>query len=128
MNTSGLIVSVFSILLILNRLLKEKNSQEEASQNIDKKQNSKTKYHHVKFNYSNNKVINRSLLNYYQELLKLSNEPEINLDVIYINYINVLEETESNINIGVMPRHSVYDLISAREYMNEMVKYYGNLN
>lgn len=128
MNTSSLIVNVFSTLLILNRLLKQKNSQEEASQNIDLKQDSKTKDHHVKLNYSNNKVINRSLLNYYLELLKLSNEPEINLDVIYINYINVLEKTESNINIGVLPRHSVYDLISAREYMNEMVKYYGNLN
>jgi hypothetical protein len=82
----------------------------------------------ILYNYSNELTINASLLSYYTKMLNLNNEPEINFDVVNNHYYSIFEEIEDARDLGHRINIDFQELISAREYMCDMCRYYGNRN
>ena len=81
-----------------------------------------------KYNYINGIIIHDSLLNYYSDLLQLNDEPQINLDVIYVHFLNKTEQLENAQNLGLIQENNINELVAAREYMYDMCRYFGNRN
>lgn len=79
-------------------------------------------------NYSNEKAVAGSLKLHYEELLSLRKVPEINPDVLYDHYYEVMEELkikgEYNFEIG----SHANDVSAAKEYLHDLCRYYGNRN
>lgn len=79
-------------------------------------------------NYSNERYVNGSLRNYYQNLLDLSEAKEINPEVIYNHYYNKLNEVEESFDDKKIKDTIGLDLIAAREYIHDLCRYIGNKN
>ena len=61
-------------------------------------------------------------------MLNLNNKPEINFDVVNNHYYSIFEEIEDARDLGHRINIDFQELISAREYMCDMCRYYGNRN
>ena len=82
----------------------------------------------VLYNYSNGNTINLSLLIYYKKLLNLTDEPEINLEIVDMHYYSIFDEIEHARDLGLRTNVDFQELIAAREYMCDMCRYFGNRN
>ena len=82
----------------------------------------------ILYNYSNGNTINLSLIVYYKKLLNLIDEPEINLEIVDMHYYSIFDEIEHARDLGLRTNVDFQELISAREYMCDMCRYFGNRN
>lgn len=80
-------------------------------------------------NYSNEKAISGSLKSHYEHLLSLKNELQINPDVIYKHYYDVMVELERESEYDLqLKKTEANDVIAAKEYLHDLCRYYGNRN
>ena len=80
-------------------------------------------------NYCNEKAICGSLKSHYEHLLFLKNESQINPDVIYKHYYDVMVELERESEYDLQVKRSeANDVIAAKEYLHDLCRYYGNRN
>ena len=79
-------------------------------------------------NYTNGYLVKAPLRIYYQSLLNLNEEKEINPDVIYHHYYQLVEQSETDETLGLKTKHNIRDLFAAKEYLTDLCKYIGNRN
>jgi hypothetical protein len=80
------------------------------------------------FNYSNENIVNTSLLTYYSNMLNLNHEPEVNLEVLDNHYYRIVQQMENDRDLGLRVNIDVHELITAYAYMTDMCRYFGNRN
>ena len=80
------------------------------------------------FNYSNENIVNTSLLTYYSNMLNLNHEPEVNIEVLDNHYYRIVQQMEIDRDLGLGVNIDVHELISAHAYMTDMCRYFGNRN
>lgn len=79
-------------------------------------------------NFSNEKVIAGSLKSHYEDLLSLKRAPEINPDVLYDHYYEVMEELKIKGEYSFEIGSYANDVSAAKEYLHDLCRYYGNRN
>jgi hypothetical protein len=126
MNIFNLIIGVFVLARLIGKFLEGYGSN--ASPMPNQSNNTRRITKPILYNYSNELTINASLLSYYTKMLNLNNEPEINFDVVNNHYYSIFEEIEDARDLGHRINIDFQELISAREYMCDMCRYYGNRN
>jgi len=126
MNIFNLIIGVFVLARLIGKFLEGYGSN--ASPMSNQSNNTLRITKPILYNYSNELTINASLLSYYTKMLNLNNEPEINFDVVNNHYYSIFEEIEDARDLGHRINIDFEELISAREYMCDMCRYYGNRN
>ena len=126
MNIFNLIIGVFVLARLIGKFLEGYGSNTSPMPNQSNNTRRITKP--ILYNYSNELTINASLLSYYTKMLNLNNEPEINFDVVNNHYYSIFEEIEDARDLGHRINIDFEELISAREYMCDMCRYYGNRN
>jgi hypothetical protein len=126
MNIFNLIIGVFLLARLIGKFLEGYGSN--ASPMPNQSNNTRRITKPILYNYSNELTINASLLSYYTKMLNLNNEPEINFDVVNNHYYSIFEEIEDARDLGHRINIDFQELISAREYMCDMCRYYGNRN
>jgi hypothetical protein len=126
MNIFNLIIGVFVLARLIGKFLEGYGSNTSPMPNQSNNTRRITKP--ILYNYSNELTINASLLSYYTKMLNLNNEPEINFDVVNNHYYSIFEEIEDARDLGHRINIDFQELISAREYMCDMCRYYGNRN
>ena len=126
MNIFNLIIGVFVLARLIGKFLEGYGSN--ASPMPYQSNNIRRITKPILYNYSNELTINASLLSYYTKMLNLNNEPEINFDVVNNHYYSIFEEIEDARDLGHRINIDFQELISAREYMCDMCRYYGNRN
>ena len=126
MNIFNLIIGVFVLAKLIGKFLEGYGSNSSPMPNQSNNTRRITKP--ILYNYSNELTINASLLSYYTKMLNLNNEPEINFDVVNNHYYSIFEEIEDARDLGHRINIDFEELISAREYMCDMCRYYGNRN
>jgi len=126
MNIFNLIIGVFVLARLIGKFLEGYGSN--ASPMPTQSNNTRRITKPILYNYSNELTINASLLSYYTKMLNLNNEPEINFDVVNNHYYSIFEEIEDARDLGHRINIDFQELISAREYMCDMCRYYGNRN
>jgi hypothetical protein len=126
MNIFNLIIGVFVLAKLIGKFLEGYGSNSSPMPNQSNNTRRITKP--ILYNYSNELTINASLLSYYTKMLNLNNEPEINFDVVNNHYYSIFEEIEDARDLGHRINIDFQELISAREYMCDMCRYYGNRN
>jgi hypothetical protein len=126
MNIFNLIIGVFVLAKLIGKFLEGYGSNSSSMPNQSNNTRRITKP--ILYNYSNELTINASLLSYYTKMLNLNNEPEINFDVVNNHYYSIFEEIEDARDLGHRINIDFQELISAREYMCDMCRYYGNRN
>ena len=135
MSPFSIIFGIYGLYKLFN-IINERNNEKETPlvySEITKNQLSNIQNHSKlistpKYNYINGIIIHDSLLNYYSGLLQLNDEPQINLDVIYIHFLNKTEQLENAQNLGLIQECNINELVAAREYMYDMCRYFGNRN
>jgi hypothetical protein len=80
------------------------------------------------FNYSNENLVDASLLSYYTNMLNLSHEPEVNLEVLDNHYYRIVQQMENDRDLGLRFNNDVHELVTAYAYMTDMCRYFGNMN
>jgi hypothetical protein len=80
------------------------------------------------FNYSNENLVDASLLSYYSNMLNLNQEPEVNLEVLDNHYYRIVQQMENDRNLGLRANIDVHELVTAHAYMTDMCRYFGNRN
>ncbi len=80
------------------------------------------------FNYSNENLVDTSLLSYYSNMLNLNQEPEVNLEVLDNHYYRIVQQMENDRDLGLRVNIHLHELISAHAYMIDMCRYFGNRN
>ena len=126
MNIFNLIIGVFVLARLIGKFLEGYGSN--ASPMPNPSNNTRRITKSILYNYSNELTIHASLLSYYTKMLNLNNEPEINFDVVNNHYYSIFEEIEDARDLGHRINIDFQELISAREYMCDMCRYYGNRN
>jgi hypothetical protein len=126
MNIFNLIIGVFLLARLIGKFLEGYGSN--ASPMPNQSNNTRRITKPILYNYSNELTINASLLSYYTKMLNLNNEPEINFDLVNNHYYSIFEEIEDARDLGHRINIDFQELISAREYMCDMCRYYGNKN
>jgi len=126
MNIFNLIIGVFVLAKLIGKFLEGYGSNSSPMPNQSNNTRRITKP--ILYNYSNELTINASLVSYYTKMLNLNNEPEINFDVVNNHYYSIFEEIEDARDLGHRINIDFQELISAREYMCDMCRYYGNRN
>ena len=126
MNIFNLIIGVFVLARLIGKFLKGYGSN--ASPMPNQSNNTRRITKPILYNYSNERTIHASLLSYYTKMLNLNNEPEINFDIVNNHYYSKFEEIEDVRDLGHRINIDFQELISAREYMCDMCRYYGNRN
>ena len=126
MNIFNLILGVFLLAKLIGKFLEGYGSNSSPMPNQSNNTRRITKS--ILYNYSNELTIHASLLSYYTKMLNLNNEPEINFDVVNNHYYSIFEEIEDARDLGHRINIDFQELISAREYMCDMCRYYGNRN
>ena len=79
-------------------------------------------------NYSNEKAIAGSLKSHYEHLLSLKRESEINPDVLYDHYYEIMEELKIKGEYKFEIGSHANDVSAAKEYLHDLCRYYGNSN
>ena len=126
MNIFNLIIGVFVLAKLIGKFLEGYGSNSSPMPNQSNNTRRITKP--ILYNYSNELTIHASLSSYYTKMLNLNNEPEINFDVVNNHYYSIFEEIEDARDLGHRINIDFQELISAREYMCDMCRYYGNRN
>ena len=126
MNIFNLIIGVFVLARLIGKFLEGYGSN--ASPMPNQSNNTRRITKPILYNYSNERTIHASLLSYYTKMLNLNNEPEINFDIVNNHYYSKFEEIEDVRDLGHRINIDFQELISAREYMCDMCRYYGNRN
>ncbi len=80
------------------------------------------------FNYSNENLVDTSLLSYYSNMLNLNQEPEVNLEVLDNHYYRIVQQMENDRDLGLRVNIDVHELVTAYAYMTDMCRYFGNRN
>jgi hypothetical protein len=80
------------------------------------------------FNYSNENLVDDSLLIYYTNILNLSHEPEVNLEILDNHYHRIVQQMENDRELGLRVNIDVRELVTAYAYMTDMCRYFGNRN
>ena len=80
------------------------------------------------FNYSNENLVDDSLLSYYTNMLNLSHEPEVNLEVLDNHYYRIVQQMENDRDLGLRVNIDLHELVTAYAYMTDMCRYFGNRN
>ena len=126
MNIFNLIIGVFVLARLIGKFLEGYGSN--ASPMPNPSNNTRRITKPILYNYSNERTIHASLLSYYTKMLNLNNEPEINFDIVNNHYYSKFEEIEDVRDLGHRINIDFQELISAREYLCDMCRYYGNRN
>ena len=124
MNPFTNIVGVFLLVRLFNKFMDGYSSKVNSDDNIQI--NRVNKY--PLFNYSNENLVDDSLLSYYTNMLNLSHEPEVNLEILDNHYYRIIQQMENDRDLGLRVNIDVHELVTAYAYMTDMCRYFGNRN
>ncbi len=124
MNPFTAIVGVFLFVRLFNKFMDGYSSKFNSDDNIQI--NRVTKF--PLFNYSNENLVDDSLLSYYTNMLNLSHEPEVNLEILDNHYYRIVQQMENDRDLGLRVKIDVHELVTAYAYMTDMCRYFGNRN
>jgi N-acetyl-beta-hexosaminidase len=124
MNPFTAIVGVFLLLRLFNKFMDGYSSKVNSDDNIQINRVTKSPL----FNYSNENLVDDSLLSYYTNMLNLSHEPEVNLEILDNHYYRIIQQMENDRDLGLRVNIDVHELVTAYAYMTDMCRYFGNRN
>ena len=124
MNPFTAIVGVFLLVRLFNKFMDGYSSKVNSDDNIQINRVTKSPL----FNYSNENLVDDSLLSYYTNMLNLSHEPEVNLEILDNHYFRIVQQMENDRDLGLRVNIDVHELVTAYAYMTDMCRYFGNRN
>ena len=124
MNPFTAIVGVFVLVRLFNKFMEGYSSKDNAEDHIQINRVAKSPL----FNYSNENLVDISLLSYYSNMLNLDREPEVNLEVLDNHYFRLIQQMENDRDMGLRVNIDVHELVTAYAYMTDMCRYFGNRN
>lgn len=124
MNPFTAIVGVFLFVRLFNKFMDGYSSKFNSDDNIQINRVTKSPL----FNYSNENLVDDSLLSYYTNMLNLSHEPEVNLEILDNHYYRIVQQMENDRDLGLRVNIDVHELVTAYAYMTDMCRYFGNRN
>lgn len=124
MNTFTVIVGVFLLVRLFNKFMDGYSSKVNSDDNIQINRVTKSPL----YNYSNENLVDDSLLSYYTNMLNLSHEPEVNLEILDNHYYRIVQQMENDRDLGLRVNIDVHELVTAYAYMTDMCRYFGNRN
>ena len=124
MNLFTAIVGVFLLVRLFNKFMDGYSSKVNSDDNIQINRVTKSPL----FNYSNENLVDASLLSYYTNMLNLSHEPEVNLEVLDNQYYRIVQQMENDRDLGLRVNIDIHELVTAYAYMTDMCRYFGNRN
>ena len=124
MNPFTAIVGVFVLVRLFNKFMDGYSSKDNSEDIIQINKLRKSPL----FNYSNENLVNASLLSYYTNMLNLSHEPEVNLEILDNHYHRIVQQMENDRELGLRVNIDVRELVTAYAYMTDMCRYFGNRN
>lgn len=124
MNPFTAIVGVFLLVRLFNKFMDGYSSKVNSDDNIQINRVTKSPL----FNYSNENLVDDSLLSYYTNMLNLSHEPEVNLEILDNHYYRIIQQMENDRDLGLRVNIDVHELVTAYAYMTDMCRYFGNRN
>lgn len=124
MNPFTAIVGVFLLVRLFNKFMDGYSSKVNSDDNIQINRVTKSPL----FNYSNENLVDDSLLSYYTNMLNLSHEPEVNLEILDNHYYRIVQQMENDRDLGLRVNIDVHELVTAYAYMTDMCRYFGNRN
>jgi hypothetical protein len=124
MNPFTVIVGVFVLVRLFNKFMDGYSSKDNSEDNIQINRVTKSPL----FNYSNENLVDDSLLSYYTNMLNLSHEPEVNLEILDNHYFRIVQQMENDRDLGLRVNIDVHELVTAYAYMTDMCRYFGNRN
>jgi hypothetical protein len=124
MNPFAAIVGVFVLVRLFNKFMDGYSSKDNSEDIIQINRLRKSPL----FNYSNENLVDDSLLSYYTNMLNLSHEPEVNLEVLDNHYYRIVQQMENDRELGLRVNIDVRELVTAYAYMTDMCRYFGNRN
>ena len=124
MNPFTAIVGVFLLVRLFNKFMDGYSSKVNSDVNIQINRVTKSPL----FNYSNENLVDDSLLSYYTNMLNLSHEPEVNLEILDNHYYRIIQQMENDRDLGLRVNIDVHELVTAYAYMTDMCRYFGNRN
>lgn len=90
MNPFTAIVGVFVLVRLFNKFMEGYSSKDNSEAKIQINRVPKSPL----FNYSNENLVDASLLSYYTNMLNLSHEPEVNLEILHYHYYRIVQQME----------------------------------
>ncbi len=124
MNPFTAIVGVFLLVRLFNKFMDGYSSKVNSDDNIQINRVTKSPL----FNYSNENLVDDSLLSYYTNMLNLSHEPEVNIEILDNHYYRIVQQMENDRDLGLRVNIDVHELVTAYAYMTDMCRYFGNRN
>jgi hypothetical protein len=124
MNPFTAIVGVFVLVRLFNKFMDGYSSKDNSEDIIQINRLRKSPL----FNYSNENLVDDSLLSYYTNMLNLSHEPEVNLEILDNHYHRIVQQMENDRELGLRVNIDVRELVTAYAYMTDMCRYFGNRN
>lgn len=124
MNPFTAIVGVFVLVRLFNKFMDGYSSKDNSEDIIQINRLRKSPL----FNYSNENLVDDSLLSYYTNMLNLSHEPEVNLEILDNHYHRIIQQMENDRELGLRVNIDVRELVTAYAYMTDMCRYFGNRN
>lgn len=118
------ILSVVVLVRLFNKFMDGYGTKDDSEDNIQLNRVAKPPL----FNYSNENLVDASLLSYYSNMLNLNQEPEVNLEVLDNHYYRIVQQMENDSNLGLRANIDVHELVTAYAYMTDMCRYFGNRN
>ena len=124
MNTFTVILGIFVLVRLFNKFMDGYGTVEESEDNIELNRVAKSPL----FNYSNENLVNASLLSYYSNMLNFNHETEVNIEVLDNHYYRIVQQMENDRELGLRVNIDVRELVTAYAYMTDMCRYFGNRN
>jgi hypothetical protein len=124
MNPFTAIVGVFVLVRLFNKFMDGYSSKDNSEDIIQINRLRKSPL----FNYSNENLVDDSLLSYYTNMLNLSHEQEVNLEILDNHYHRIVQQMENDRELGLRVNIDVRELVTAYAYMTDMCRYFGNRN
>lgn len=124
MNAFTAILGVFVLVRLFSKFMDGFGTKDDSEDTIQLNRVAKS----TLFNYSNENLVDTSLLSYYSNMLNLNQEPEVNLEVLDNHYYSIVQQMENDRDLGLRVNVDVHELISAHAYMTDMCRYFGNRN
>ena len=109
MNPFTAIVGVFLLVRLFNKFMDGYSSKVNSDDNIQINRVTKSPL----FNYSNENLVDDSLLSYYTNMLNLSHEPEVNLEILDNHYYRIIQQMENDRDLGLRVNIAVHELVTA---------------
>ena len=124
MNPFTSILGVFVLVRLLNKFMDGYGTKDDSEDTIQLNRVAQPPL----LNYSNENIINTSLLTYYSNMLNLNYEPEVNLEVLDNHYYRIVQQMENDRDLGLRVNIDMHELNTAHAYMTDMCRYFGNRN